>query len=123
MRTLKKLTSEDEKLLNQILKKKKSSKYTLLYYSEWDFWSDKILNLTHEWVQREGDEVCYLISSWELPHAFAAFSITSSPTVVEVNDGVVKVHVEYPKVHSFFSPPKPKKKRKKKRGPRNRAQR
>lgn len=115
MRTLQSLTAEDEKLLNQLLKKKKSSSYTLLYFSEWDSWSDKVLRLAQEWKQREGDEVCYLISSWELPHAFAAFSITTSPTVVEVCDGDVKVHVEYPKVYSFFSPPKPRKKRKKKR--------
>ena len=115
MRTLHRLTAEDEKLLNQLLKKKKSSNYILLYYSEWDSWSDRVLSRAEEWRQREGDETCYLISSWELPHVFAAFSITTSPTVVEVKSGAVKVYVEYPKVHAFFSPPKPKKKRKKKR--------
>ena len=122
MRVLKTLKSEDEKLLNSLLKRKKSSAYTLLYYSDWDMWSDKVLKEAEAWAAREGEEVCYLISSWELPHAFAAFSITSAPTVVEVANGAIKVHIEYPKVHSYFNPKPPKKKKKKKghRGPRNR---
>lgn len=77
-------------------------------------WSEKIMKEAQQWSEKEGEETCYIISSWELPHAFAAFSITSAPTVVEVNRGGIKVHVEYPRVYSFFNP-KPKKKRKKKR--------
>ena len=113
MRTLTSLTAEDEKHLNALLKKKKSSDYILLYISEWDIWSEKILGEAQKWLEKEGDETCYIISSWELPHAFAAFSITSAPTVVEVTKGNIKVHVEYPRIYSFFNP-KPKKKRKKK---------
>ena len=54
------------------------------------------------WAQEEGDEKCFVISSWELPHAFAAFAVTSAPTVVDVNKGKVVVHIEYPKVYDFF---------------------
>ena len=122
MRVLQNLKAEDEKLLNSLLKRKKSSSYVLLYYSEWDMWSDKVLKEAEAWASREGDEVCYLISSWELPHAFAAFSITSAPTVVEVAKGSIRVHVEYPKVYSYFNPKPMRTKRKKRvhRGPQSR---
>jgi len=119
MRVLKSLTVKDEKVLNSLLKNKKSSSYILLYYSDWDKWSNKMLKEAEAWASKEGDEVCYLISSWELPHAFAAFSISSAPTVVEVINGDVKVYVEYPRVHRFFnSRPKKKKNKKARKGPR-----
>ena len=123
MRTLKILTAEDEKLLNYLLKSKKTESYTLLYHSEWDVHSNRILSVAEEWAQKEGEETCYVISSWELPHAFAAFSITTAPTVVEVNKGTTRVHVEYPKVYSYFSPKPPKTRTKKRRGPRTRGKR
>lgn len=60
--------------------------------------------MTKEWSEKQGDESLYLISSWELPHAFSAFAVTSTPTVVEVSKGKVTVHVEYPKVYEYFKP-------------------
>jgi hypothetical protein len=72
------------------------------------------------WVEEEGDEQCFVISSWELPHVFAAFAVTSSPSVVQVSNGKVSVYSEYPKVFDFFSLKSEKKARRK--GPKNRAQ-
>ena len=105
MRTVKKLTSNDEKELNQLLKNKKKAVFTLLYYSEWCDRSAKIVGMLDDWKDQEStkDEDVYLISSWELPHAFAAFAITSAPSIVKVNRGRVAVMVEYPKVHSYFT--------------------
>jgi len=59
--------------------------------------------MVKKWLKEEGDEILYAISSWELPHAFAAFSVNSAPTVVDNASGRVSVHVEYPKVYDFFS--------------------
>jgi len=103
MRTLKTLTSSDEKLVNRLIKEKKTSSYILLYYSEWDKYSQAIIDLAEAWSKGEGDEICYLISSWELPHVFSAFGITTAPCVVDVRKGSVKVFVEYPKVYDYFA--------------------
>ena len=103
MRTLKVLTHKDERLATKLIREKKSSKYTLFYHSEWDSWSQKALARAEEWAQDEGDDVCYVVSSWELPHVFSAFGITNAPCVVEVNRGNVKVFAEYPKVYDYFT--------------------
>ena len=102
MRTLKTLSSSDERLVNKLIKEKKTSSYTLLYHSEWDKYSQAIISLAEEWAKGEGDEECFVISSWELPHVFSAFGITTAPCVVDVKEGAVKVFVEYPKVYDFF---------------------
>jgi hypothetical protein len=109
MRTVTKLTSRDEKVLNHLLKNKKKKAFTLLYYSEWCDRSARIVEVLNEWKLKESDkdEDVYLISSWELPHAFAAFAINSAPSIVKVNRGRVSVMIEYPKVHSYFSAPTP----------------
>lgn len=109
MRTVTKLTSSDEKELNYLLKNKKKRAFTLLYYSEWCDRSTRIIGMLDAWKDQEStkDEDVYLISSWELPHAFAAFAITSAPSIVKVNRGRVAVMVEYPKVHSYFTATSP----------------
>jgi len=104
MKTVTKLTCNDEKVLNRLLRNKKKEKYTLLYYSEWCRRSEQVLSYIDEWKETEGDEDMYLISSWELPHAFAAFSIMSAPAIVKVNKGRISVMVEFPKVYSYFKP-------------------
>ena len=103
MRTLKVLTHKDERLATRLIKDKKASKYILLYHSEWDSWSQKALARAEAWAQEEGDEELYVVSSWELPHVFSAFGITSAPCVVEVNKGNVKVFIEYPKIYDYFT--------------------
>ena len=106
MRTLKILTHKDEALANRLIRDKKTATYTIFYHSEWDKWSNRILALAEEWAQGEGDEECYVVSSWELPHLFSAFGITSAPSVVKVRKGNVKVFVEYPRIYEYFMPPK-----------------
>jgi len=103
MRTLTKITAENERVLNRLLKNKKRENYILLYYSTWDEWCSRIVARAEEWVKDEGDEQLYLVSSWDAPHAFAAFAITNAPAVCVVKKGRISVHVEYPRVYDFFS--------------------
>ena len=97
------LKSSQEASLNSLLKNKKKISFILLYYSEWCDNSKAIIKMAKEWLKGEGDETLYAVSSWELPHAFAAFSVNSAPTLVDNDAGKVSVHVEYPKVYDFFS--------------------
>jgi len=106
MRTLKFLAESDEKLINKLIREKKSSSFIIFYHSEWDVWSNNILDLATSWAQKEGNEICYVVSSWELPHVFSAFGVTSAPSLVKVDRGTVKVFIEFPKVYDFFSPKK-----------------
>ena len=103
MRTIRTLRRSNEGILNSLLKSKKTESFVILYHSEWCPYSNAILDLAKEWSEREGDETLFVVSSWELPHAFAAFAVTVTPTVVEAANGKVTVHVEYPKVHEYFT--------------------
>jgi len=103
MRTINTLRRSNEGILNSLLKSKKTESFTILYHSEWCPYSLAILDLAKEWVTRKGDEILYVVSSWELPHAFAAFAVTTTPTVVVASKGKVTVHVEYPKVYEYFT--------------------
>ena len=103
MRTIKTLRRSNEGILNSLLKSKKTESFVILYHSEWCPYSTAILDKAKEWVLEEGEETLFVVSSWELPHAFAAFSVTSTPTVVEAVRGRLVVHVEYPKVFEYFS--------------------
>jgi hypothetical protein len=102
------LTKERERELNLLLKNKKKRDFILLYYSEWCDRSAKVLGFVEKWKEQEGEEHMYLISSWELPHAFAAFAITSAPSLVFVKRGKVTVKVEYPTVYEYFNPSRSK---------------
>ncbi len=104
MRTLKKLQTEKE--LNSVLKERKHKNFSVLYYSTWCKWCDRILERADDWKEQEGDETLYLVNSWDLPEAFASFSITTSPSLVHLINKKVRVDVEYPKIYSFFTPPK-----------------
>jgi thiol-disulfide isomerase/thioredoxin len=100
MRTLKKLRTDKE--LNDVLKTRKSKNFSVLYYSIWDSWCDKILVKAEEWQKEEGEETVYLVNSWDLPASFASFSITSAPSLVHLKNRKVRVDVEYPKIYNFF---------------------
>ena len=100
MRTLKKLATDKE--LNSVLKDRKNRNFSVLYYSTWDSWCEKILVKAEEWVKEEGNETVYLVNSWDLPAAFASFSITSAPSLVHLANRRVRVDVEYPKIYNFF---------------------
>ena len=103
MRSLTKLRTEQE--LNEVLKDRKHKNFSVFYYSTWCRWCDKMLEVAEEWQQQDGQETVYLVNSWDLPESFASFSITSSPSLVHLVNKKVRVDVEYPKIHSFFSTP------------------
>ncbi len=103
MRTIKTLQKTNEGTLNSLLKSKKTETFVILYHSEWCSYSKAILDRATRWAAEEGDETLYVVSSWELPHAFAAFAVTNAPTVVEAVRGKIIVHVEYPKVYEYFN--------------------
>lgn len=105
MRSLTKLVTEQE--LNEVLKDRKRKNFSVLYYSTWCKWCDRILERAEEWKNEEGHETVYLVNSWDLPESFASFSITSSPSLVHLVNKKVRVDVEYPKIYSFFSTPSP----------------
>ena len=52
MRSLTKLVTEQE--LNDVLKDRKRKNFSVLYYSTWCGWCDKILEKAEEWKEREG---------------------------------------------------------------------
>jgi len=106
MRAIKTLRRSNEGILNSLLKSKKTESFVILYHSEWCDYSNAILEKAYAWAQEEGEEELYIVSSWELPHAFAAFAVTNAPTLVEVSNGKVTVHVEYPKIYEYFVPSK-----------------
>lgn len=116
MRILKFLASNDEKLINKLIRDKKSSSFVIFYHSEWDGWSNRIVELAKSWAEKEGNEQCYVVSSWELPHVFSAFGINTAPALVKVDRGSIKVFAEFPKVYEFFSPKKKQKGRGKRKG-------
>ena len=94
-----------DKKVNEVFKTKKGKTFAALYYSPWDDWNIKILAMVDEWAQEEGEEILYLINSWDTPAAFAPFSITSAPSLVRVRKGKVSVSVEDPKVYEYFYVP------------------
>lgn len=100
MRTLKKLTTDKE--LNDVLKNRKSKNFSVLYYSTWNSWCNKILAQAEKWREVDGDETIYLVNSWDLPASFHSFSITNAPSLVHLTNRRVKVDVEYPKIYNFF---------------------
>ena len=55
-----------------------------------------------KWLEREGDEILYVVNSWDSPAAFSMFMITSVPTLVQITKGRVRVRVEYPTVYRYF---------------------
>ncbi len=103
MRTLKKLQSEKE--LNAVLKERKRKNFSVLYYSKWCNWCNRILACADEWKEQEGNETVYLVNSWDLPESFSSFSITSAPSLVHLVNKKVRVDVEYPKIYNFFTTP------------------
>jgi len=103
MRTLKKLRSDKE--LNAVLKERKRKNFSVLYYSQWCKWCDRILDLAQKWESEEGNETVYLVNSWDLPESFSSFSITASPSLVHLVNKKVRVDVEYPKIYNFFTTP------------------
>ena len=93
------LTNEAD--VRELLGQKKTSSFVLLYHSIFDKYSKRIINKADKWAEHTGKDI-YCISNWDLPEAFAAFQVMSSPTIVEVRKGKVTMHIEYPKVYDYF---------------------
>ena len=91
-----------ETQLNALIKNKRRQDFSLLYYSLWDDSCNKVLKLVDEWKQNKGGEILYLINSWDLPHAFTAFRVTKTPTLVKVIKGRVQVIDYYPGIYSYL---------------------
>lgn len=95
------LRSESE--VRSLLANKKTDRFAILYHSEWDKYSKRILSLAESYSVRKPNKRVYCISSWDIPEAFAAFQVMSAPTVVDVKGGKVVVHIEYPRVYDYFN--------------------
>ena len=101
MRTIRKITTEKE--LNEVLKQRRRKNFSVLYYSTWCKWCDRILAKADAWGQQEGEETVYLVNSWDLPSSFASFAITTSPSLVHLVNKRGKVDVEYPTIFNYFN--------------------
>ena len=62
-----------------------------------------IVALAEEWKEKEGDETVYLVNSWDLPSSFASFSISNAPSLVHLSNRGVRVDIEYPTLHNYFT--------------------
>ena len=96
---------EREGSLNHLIKNKKNKDFVILYHSLWDEYSERILGEIDMWKDRSDkkDEVVHLINSWDLPHSFVAFSVTSVPTLVRSVRGRILVENYLPNIFRFFS--------------------
>jgi len=101
MRTLQKITTEKE--LNEVLKHRRDKTFAVLYHSLWDDRCQAIVKLAEEWQKKEGNETVYLVNSWDLPASFASFSISNAPSLVHLSNRKVKVDVEFPTIHNYFT--------------------
>ena len=101
MRTLQKITTEKE--LNEVLKHRRNKTFAVLYHSLWDARCQAIVKLAEMWAEKEGDETVYLVNSWDLPASFASFSISNAPSLVHLSNRKVKVDVEFPTIHNYFT--------------------
>ena len=99
------VTVEREGVLNRLIKNKRSQDFYVLYHSLWDNNSKKILKEIDGWKERSAkkDQTIHLINSWELPHSFVAFTVTSVPTLVKCGRGRIFVETHLPNIFRFFS--------------------
>jgi len=94
-----------EKELSALYQRKRYGTFKILFTSTWDkscLALDKVIN---KWKEKEGDELLYVINSWDLPASFSMYMVTSVPALVHLKKGRVKVDVEYPTVYRFFDSP------------------
>lgn len=94
---------DKETQLNNLIRNKRKQDFCLLYYSLWGKDCNKVMNLVSEWEKREGEEKLFLISSWDLPHAFTAFGVSKVPTLIRVGNGRVQVIDYFPRIFSYFT--------------------
>ena len=75
----------------------------VLYYSKWDKYSAALMEELEVWKGKEGGEVLYTINSWDLPHAFMAFRVTSVPTLIYTFKGRVRTEKYLPRIYNHFN--------------------
>lgn len=100
MRQVIKVSTEED--LTALYGKKKTGTFNILYLSDWCTSCNRLLERVKEWKEKEGDEVVYTISSWDLPASFAMFMIMSAPSLVRIRNGRVRVDVEFPTIYRYF---------------------
>ena len=100
MKQLVRVTNEKE--LSALYQKKKYGTFKILFTSTWDKSCLRLEKVIAKWEKKEGDEILYVINSWDLPAAFSMYTITSVPSLVHLKKGRVRVDVEYPTVYRFF---------------------
>jgi hypothetical protein len=96
---------EKEGTVNSLIRNKKNKDFTILYYSLWDKMSSKVFKEAETWVSKEGkkEETLHTVTSWELPHAFMAFSVTSVPSLVVCKRGKIFVESYPPRILDYLS--------------------
>jgi hypothetical protein len=81
--------------LNSIMRNKEVRPFKILFYTEWDDVSRKVVSRVEETMEKVGFGDCadlYLCSSWNVPHGFVAFRVAKTPCVVTSRKrGVSKV--------------------------------
>ena len=91
-----------EKDLSELYANKKKGTFNILYTSLWDESCQRLAKKVSEWQEREGDELLYVINSWDTPAAFSMFMIMSAPSLVGITRGKVKVSAEFPTIYQYF---------------------
>ncbi len=91
-----------EKDLAKLYQKKKQGTFKILFTSLWDNSCKRLEKVVDKWKEQEGDELLYLINSWDLPASFSMYMITTVPALVHLTNGRVKVDIEFPTVYRFF---------------------
>ena len=96
---------EREGVINSLVRNKRKDDFTILYYSLWDDRSKRVMDELGDWAQKNSkyEEVVHTVNSWDLPHAFMAFSVTSVPVLVTCRKGRIRVETYFPKVLRYFS--------------------
>ena len=93
-----------ESVINNLLRNKKKSDFTILFHSTWSDDSKKIVEMAEEWTEKEpeGSTPIHTVSSWDVPHGFVIFKITKTPALVTCTKGKIRVTDYYPHLCGFF---------------------
>lgn len=89
------LTKETD--INKLLKyqKETGAKIKLLFHSLWDPWSETLVNTIKEKYTKD----IYLINSFDTPHAYVIYKLTTAPTLVTLKAKSVKIEDKLPAIY------------------------
>ena len=92
-----------ESFLNNVFRRKKEEDFLVLYYSKWDDRSLALLDyLLDEWVGKDGDETVHVVNSFELPHSFVAYRVTTVPCLIQAIKGRIRKTEYIPYIYEAF---------------------